>query len=513
MNLRILSKLIGFLLLFLSASQLLCLLFSLWESEAENGLSSTHAFAISVGFSFIVGLALVALGRGSGNELLRRESISVVGLGWIFCTLFGAMPYFLCEPRMGLADSLFESVSGFTATGATVISDIEAMARSLLLWRALTQWLGGMGILVLFVALLSSFGAGSKALFRHESSSFETERISPRIQGISLQLWGIYVFFSILCFAGLCALGMGRFDALCHTFTTIATGGFSTYNASIGHFQSLAIELWILLFMIFGSINFMLYSRLLRRQWNRIIQPKTQHAKQSKTRPFHSQKSSWKQYEASLVLLLILAIATICITINLSLTETQKTWANNLREAAFSVIAIMTTTGFSTANFDKWPPFSVMLLVLLMVIGGCAGSTSGGLKVGRFILFFKIACYHLKIGFRPNQIMKLHLNGNPVSERFRIDTLFLIAIAGISTLLGSLLVCLLEPMLDLRSCISAVLATLFNIGPALGDLGPTQNYGQLGATTKMILSFLMVLGRLEFYALLVLFIPSLWKRY
>ena len=490
MNLRVLSKLVGFLLLFLAASQASCLVFAVWEGESSEGLDAVEAFSISIGASLISGFALLGLGRGADNELLRRESVSVVGLGWIFCTLFGALPFFLCEPRMGLANSLFESVSGFTATGATVIGDIEAMPRSLLLWRALTQWLGGMGILVLFVALLSSFGAGSKALFRHESSTFDAEGLSPRIQWTSIQLWGIYVFLSLVCFLGLRLLGMGNFDAVCHTFTTVATGGFSTYNDSIGHFNSLAIELWIIVFMVLGAINFMLYAWTLRRQWDR-----------------------WRQDEASKILLLILTLVTLAIAVNLTLRPDGTPFGQGLREALFQVIAIMTTTGFATADFDQWPAFSVILIVFLMVIGGCAGSTSGGLKGGRFILFFKIVHYQLRTGFRPNQVMKLRLNGNPVSDRFRIDTLFLIAVAGISVLLGSMVVCLLQPQQDLRTCVSAVLATLFNIGPALGEVGPTKHYGDFHGITKIFLSFLMVLGRLEFYALLVLFMPSLWKRY
>ncbi len=490
MNLKILSKLIGFLLLFLAVSQAVCLIFSVWDGESAEGLDAVEAFAISIGVASIAGLMLLGLGRGSGNELLRRESVSVVGMGWVFCTLFGALPYFLCEPRMSLSDSLFESVSGFTATGATVIVDIERLPRSLLLWRSLTQWLGGMGILVLFVALLSSFGAGSKALFRHESSAFETEGLSPRIQWISIQLWGIYVGLSVVCCLGLLALGMGWFDAICHTFTTVATGGFSTYNDSVAHFDSWGIELWIIIFMILGALNFMLYAWALRRQWDR-----------------------WKQDEASKILLLILAVVTLLVTVDLVWVGSATSGWRSFRDALFQVIAIMTTTGFTTADYDQWPSFSVVLLVMLMVVGGCAGSTTGGLKVGRLILFFKIVRYQLKAGFRPNQVMKLRLNGNPVSDRFRVDTLFLIAVAAISVLGGTVVVSLLQPQADLRTSASAVLATLFNIGPALGDVGPTRNYAHMNGVCKVFLSFLMVLGRLEFYALLVLFMPSLWKRY
>ncbi len=492
MNLKILCKLIGVLLIFLAVSQGVCFFCAIYYAESAAGeLDAREAFAFSFGVSLLSGLILRALGRGGGNELLRRESISVVGLGWIFCTLCGAIPYCLCEPRMSLTDSLFESVSGFTATGATVIENLEQLPKSLLLWRALTQWLGGMGILVLFVALLSSFGAGSKALFRHESSAFETERLSPRIQRISLELWGIYVVLSLVCFLGLWLVGkMEIFDAVCHTFTTVATGGFSTYNDSIAHFDSLVIELWIIVFMILGALNFMLYARLRRGQWDR-----------------------WRQDEASKVFVLVLCVAALVIAGCLVWNGGEHSYRESFRKALFQVIAVMTTTGFTTADYDQWPAFTVVLLVMLMAAGGCAGSTSGGLKVGRLILFFKILRYQLRMGFRPNQVMKLKLNGNAVSESFRADTLFLIATAAVSLLLGTAVVCLLEPQLDIRSCFSATLATLFNIGPALGEAGPARTYASFHGAAKLVLSFLMVLGRLEFYALLVLFMPSLWKRY
>ena len=497
MNLRILCKLIGVLLIFLAAGQFVCLACSIGYSEgAAKGWNATKAFFWSFWISLVCSAVLLALGRGSGNDLLQRESISAVGLGWIFCTLCGAIPYWLCEPQMSWIDGLFESVSGFTATGATVIEDVEGLPKSLLLWRALTQWFGGLGILVLFVALLSSAGAGSKALFQHESSAFETEGPSPRIRPNSFELWIVYVVFSLVCFCGLwISRKMDVFDAVCHTFTTVATGGFSTYNDSIAHFESAFVEYWIICFMVLGSLNFLLYPWLWPHRW-----------RQGKTK--------WRQDESTKVFVLILCVAALSIfVVNCVRGSGSDTWRDNLRPALFQVVSILTTTGFTTDNYDKWPDSSVMLLVMLMIIGGCAGSTSGGLKVGRLVLFFKILCYQLRMFFRPNLVMTIKLNGNLVTESFRMATLFLMSMVAVSLLVGTAAVSFLEPQLNIRSCFSATLATLCNIGPALGEAGPEKTYAGFHGPAKLLLSFLMLLGRLEFSVLLVLFMPSLWKRY
>lgn len=243
MNYRLLSKLLGLLLLLLSGTLLLCLAVAFLHGDRHPGMDAVDSLLLAVAITAGAGLLLRLLGRGSGNEILRKEAIAVVGLGWLVCAAFGALPYVFCEPNLSPIEAFFESMSGFTTTGATVISDLDACPRSILLWRSLTQWLGGLGILVLFVALLSSVGVGSKALFQHESSAKTGGGVQARIQDVAARLWQIYLGLSVICCLGLMVLGMSFYEAVCHTMTALSTGGFSTRNGSIAEFNSFGIEL------------------------------------------------------------------------------------------------------------------------------------------------------------------------------------------------------------------------------------------------------------------------------
>lgn len=490
MNYRNVIKVIGGLLLLVGSCQAICMLFSWLDPEQLEEQRTVRAFLISTLLSIGIGALGIWLGRRTSRDLLRKEAITVVGLGWIICAAFGAIPYLLIEPGLSIVDSLFESMSGFTTTGASVLADLEIMPRGILLWRALTQWLGGMGILVLFVALLSSFRIGSRAIFRHESSAQDTRGIGTNSRDIALQLWFIYLALSLICFAGLKLLGLSFFDAICHTFATVSTGGFGTHNESIGYFNSQAVEIWITLFMIICSINFILYAWLLKRGWQR-----------------------WKQDEESKVFLAILFLATLVVAVDLTWVGGDTSTSHAFRVAAFQVVSLMTTTGFVTADFGTWPPLSDQILLMLMVIGGCAGSTAGGVKLSRWILFVKSIKLQITSSFRPARVMQISLNGRHTSDALRIDTLFLVGLAGIITAVGAILVSLMEPSLDMDSNVTAVLATLFNIGPGLGKVGPTHNFSELAPYTKVLLTMLMAVGRLEFYAILALFLPSLWKNY
>lgn len=490
MNLRLLAKVLGLLLLLLAATMLVCLGYALLTEERFTGMDPVDTFGLSVGVTASIGLGLYLFGRKAGRDILRKEAIAVVGLGWIFCTVFGALPYLLCRPALDFSGAIFESASGFTTTGASVITDLREYPRSILLWRASTQWLGGVGILVLFVALLSYLGVGSKALFRHESSAKSGEGLRARIQDVAVRLWQIYLALTVICVLGLSVLGMDLFEAVCHAFAALSTGGFGTRNESIAAFDSFAIELWLVIFMTLGGTSFMLFAWLLRGKWVR-----------------------WKTEEETKTYLAIIGLITLVIAIDVSVRMEQTGALRALRDALFQVVSIITTTGFVTADFDRWPALSKMLLILLMAVGGCAGSTSGGIKVSRVILFAKTLRLEVLHAFRPNLVQRPSLNGHPVDDGVRNQVVLFVALAGVTVALGTVIVCVMEPAFDIDSSFTAVMTTLFNVGPGLGEVGPTRNFAHLVPATKIFLSLLMIFGRLEFSALLVLFMPSLWRKY
>jgi len=408
----------------------------------------------------------------------------------LLSALFGALPYLFGSPHLGFAEAFFESMSGFTTTGSTVITDLTLYPSSILLWRSLTQWLGGMGILVLFVAVLSYLGVGSKSLFRHESSGYSAGGFQSRIRETALTLWQIYVFLSILCIIGLRMLGMSTYDAITHGFTTLSTGGFSVRNESIAYYDNAWIDLWLTLFMALGGVSFMLYAWLLRGRLNR-----------------------WKMEEETKAYLAIIFLAFAAIVANLIFSGTITSIGQASREVIFQVLSVMTTTGFATADYNQWPAFSKGTMILLMFIGGCAGSTAGGIKVSRVILLFKISRQELIGAFRPSQVLPLKLNGRIANESLKPQTLFFICLTGLIVAIGTVFITLFEPNLSILSSFSGAAATLFNIGPGLDALGPTCNFAGLNAPTLLLMSLLMVLGRLELFAILVLFMPSLWKKY
>jgi len=492
MNYKVLSHFLGLLLLPVGAAMLGCFVFSVADWQYEQSTGAARSLAISALVTLIFGGILVLLGRGSADSLLRKEAIALVGIAWLLVAFFGALPYFLVENPLNFAEAYFESMSGFTTTGSSVLSDVTAWPRSIILWRALTQWLGGGGILVLFVALLSTMGAGaSRSLFKQESSVSANAGFATRAKDRAMRLWQIYLGLSVICFAGLLLMGMGPFDAAVHTFATVSTGGFSSRNESIAAYASPMIEIWITLFMILGGISFVLLAWLAARRWE-----------------------FWKVEEEAKSYLWILGGASLLITADLvSWSKFEGGMLEALRQSTFQVVSIMTTTGFATADFNQWPLFSKMILVAIMFIGGCAGSTSGGIKVRRILVFLKMTRQQIIAAFRPNQVFALKLNGMPLNSEMRNQVLFFIALTGLVVAVFTMLVGLFEYNLDLVSCFTAVVATLFNIGPGLNAVGPMSNFGDLTAASHILLSVAMALGRLEFFAILVLFLPELWRKY
>jgi len=489
MNYRILLKILGLLILLLAGSLLICEIYAF--TVERNDPNVAHDFALLKTFFIAAALGgiFLLLGRGAGNEILRKEAIAIVGLGWLIATIVGSIPYMLCTPSMDAAEAFFESASGFTTTGSTVIGDLDAYPRSILLWRVSTQWLGGMGILVLFVALLSTLGVGSKSLFRHESTVQLGYGFHSRIRQTALRLWQIYTGLTVICAIGLMFLGMSFYDALLHAFATISTGGFGTHNQSIAHFNNPAINVWISVFMILGGVSFVLMAWMLRGNFRRAIRD-----------------------DELRVYLGLMLLGTVAIMLDLILRREFSVW-ESLQTASFQVISIMTTTGFVTTNFNEWPTLSKAILVLLMFIGGCAGSTSGGIKVSRILILLKTSREQLIKSFRPNQHVPIRVNGQLVEDSQKIDAVFFVALTGCIVAVSTLVITLIEPQLDLVSSFMSVCATLFNIGPGLDSVGPAHNYGFLHPPTQVFLAMLMILGRLELFALLVLFVPALWRRY
>lgn len=496
MNYRLLAKMLGLLLSLESVAMSACGLYGVFsngERTATDGVG--HPLFVAAALTFIAGVLLVIYGMGRYERIPRREGVVIVGMGWVLCAVFGAIPYILADPGLHATAALFESVSGFTTTGSTVIPDLDVWSPDLLLWRSVTQWLGGLGILVLFVAILSTVGGGAKSLFRNESSFQTGEAASARIRDTALTLWKVYLVFTLTCILGLRVLGMTWFDAVAHAMTCVSTGGFSTHDESLAFVASwetgLWIEIWLEIFMILGSVSFLIYVVILGRKWERLRR---------------EEEAKW--------FLTLIVMATLLVTCVKSVVGgTPVTEA--LRGGVFTVVSILSTTGYATVDYELWPVGAHFCLLGLMLIGGCAGSTSGGLKISRLILIIRAAYHEIVRAFRPNQVFRVQVNGNAIDDDARSQTVLFVALFSLMALGSMLVVAVLETAhgTDFESTVATVLSTFGNIGPGFGSVGPTDNFAHLRPGTLGFLSLLMVLGRLELYAVLVLFVPSAWKKY
>ena len=526
MNWRLLSRLLGSLALLVGASMLLSLPWAFpWAGQVEA--FEARGFRGLVGsmlLSLAVGGVLFRFGCGPRGPVLRKEALAVVGLGWMLAGFLGAMPYLLsgalaeADREMTLADCLFESVSGFSTTGASVLTELEDPAyvpRCVMFWRSFTHWLGGMGIVVLFVALLGAPGSGGKAIMRHEVPGPINSAARPRVKDTALLMWTIYVGLSTVLVGIYWLEGMSWYNALCHSFGTMATGGFSTFNDSIGHFggdeyRANAVETTTVVFMFLAGTNFTLFYLMVRQAQDRPTQPGTWF------RPL-LRDSEWRAYVG-----IVLGVA--------ALLATAIWWqglyglVDSLRHGLFMALTIITTTGYGTVDFLQWGEFAKGLLLAAMFIGGCAGSTGGGVKVIRVVLFFKVLWLQIERAYRPNIVRPLRLGRQPVDDQVRTGVvLYLSLIIGIFVV-GWLALITIEPDATWRSAdsdlsseklldsASAVISCLNNIGPGLGLFGPKSNYAAFSEAGKLLLTLLMLLGRLEVYAVMVLFFPGFWRR-
>jgi trk system potassium uptake protein TrkH len=417
--------------------------------------------------------------------LRARDGFFAVTAAWLVAALVGAVP-FLLEGTFGRpVDAFFESMSGFTTTGATLLREIEPEPDSILLWRSIMQWLGGVGIVVLVVAIAPATGLATSRVFYAETSGVTAERLTPRIADTAKILWGIYLTLTALGFVAYLIAGMGPFDAINHIFTTLATGGFSPRTASIAHFDSLAIELVAIVFMIAAGVNFAFYWRAMRGP------------------------TIWPQAAEVRLYLLILAGSIAALTASLELANHAGGVWQSLRDAAFSVTTVMTNTGYTTVDFDGFNDYARSHLLLLMFVGGCAGSTAGGLKVIRVLLLAKTAGQEVQRQLRPKAVQVLRTRGRVFSEDVRRGVLGFFYIYMAVTIVATM--AMLATGLDIVSAISSVGATLNLVGPGLSQVGATDNYEAVSEGGRVILSFVMLAGRLEVFTLLVLLTPAFWR--
>lgn len=424
------------------------------------------------------------------RDLNVREGYAVVALAWLAIGIVGAVPYLLTGVLDSPAAAFFESVSGFTTTGASVFGDIEALPHGVLFWRSLTQWIGGMGIIVLGIAILPFLGVGGMQLFQAEVPGPTPERLRPRIAQTAKLLWFVYAGMTALETGLLMVGGMGPFDAVNHSMTTMSTGGFSPRNASIAAYESPYIQYVIIVFMYLAGINFALHFRALGRQLNG-----------------YAKDPEWRLYTtliAAGTVLLMGGALTNAVTAELG---TERAF----RDALFQTVSIVTTTGYATFNYELWPAVSQFALLLLMFVGGMAGSTAGGMKTMRVYILLRHGVTELKRSLHPSAVLMTRLGRVTVAEHVLLNVLAFILLYLVIFAAGALVLALLG--MDLVTAISAAASAIGNVGPGLGDVGPVENYGWMGPVSHLVLSYLMLVGRLEVFTMLVLLHPDLWRHW
>lgn len=444
------------------------------------------AITVSSIAALLSGLAMWYFTRSAEKPIGKREGFIIVGLVWIVFSLFGSLPFWLSGSIPSFTDAFFETISGFTTTGASILVDIEAMPHGLLFWRSLTQWMGGMGIIVLSLAILPVLGVGGMQLFVAEVPGPTKEKLHPRVKETAKRLWGIYILFTGLEVILLMAGGMNLFDAVCHSFTTMATGGYSTRQASVAHFGSAYIEYVITVFMFIAGTNFILSYYAIRFRFDRIWG-----------------NEEFRFYLGIVSLFIVVCSTGLFVTGNLTAEE-------SFRTASFQVVSIITTTGFITADYLTWVPFLAVLIFVLMFFGGSAGSTGGGVKMIRVLLIVKNSYLEIKRLIYPHAVIPVRLDNKPVSQYIVTN---LLAFVFIYMLILVVAVVVISSMgYDMDTSFGAAAASLGNIGPGMGLVGPVESYSHFPDAGKWFLSFLMLLGRLELFTILILFAPSFWRK-
>jgi trk system potassium uptake protein TrkH len=478
MNVRLDLHILGWLLALVGLSQVLPVVVALLYGEA------LAPYLTSAGIATATGAGLAVFTRPSDWRVRPRDGFLVVGSGWILASIFGAVPFVLTD-QLGPVDGFFESVAGFTTTGSTVMSSLEQAPRALLLWRAFTQWVGGMGIILFTIAVLPLLGIGGMQLFKAEVPGPIADKISPRLADTARRLWLIYVGLTAAECAALVGVGLSFYEALCHSFTTLATGGFSTRDLSVGAFASVEVEWIVTLFMLLAGINFVLHYRLLTGRVREV----------------------WADPELRYFLAVVGAAITVVAVV---LMRTGSGAEEAFRRAAFNSISILTTTGYATADFERWPALTHLVFIVLMVLGGMSGSTGGGVKSLRALLGLRALAASFERLVHPRAVRSVKYGGRPVAEDvlagiWAFFTAYFLIAAVAAAMVAS-------AGYDLVTSFSAALTALGNVGPGLGDVGAYDNFAHLPAFVKLVLAGCMLAGRLEVFTLLVLLFPRFWRR-
>lgn len=450
---------------------------------------SINSFLWTIGLTLIPGFLVWKFTPKPEHDLKVREGFVIVSLGWILCTLFGSLPFYISGAIPNFTDAFFETMSGLTTTGATILTDIEGMQKGLLFWRSFLHWLGGMGIILLSLAILPLLGIGGMQLYKAEVPGPTKDKVTPRLKDTAKILWQVYLVLTIFQAVCLQLAGMTFFDALCHSFGAIATGGFSTRNASIAAFNSPIVEYLLTVFMLLAGVNFSLHYKVLSTKKPMLY---------------------WFDRET---LFYTLTIAFTTLAAFLMITQRDFTNLSNLEESfrhsIFQVVSIMTTTGYGTDDFELWPFFPQALLFIMMFIGGCAGSTSGGIKGIRILLLLKHIRIELRKLIHPNGVFVVHHSGRIIQPEIISSVLSFFLIFMVTFVIASLILSALG--LDLLTAFTASIACLASIGPGFGTVGPTENFAHIPMIGKWVLSICMLMGRLELYTILILFSKSFWK--
>jgi len=479
-NVGIIIRVLSFLMIIESVFMLTGLPFAWYYNE------SLFPLLLSSGITGIIGCILWFSIRPDIKKkgIGKREGYLIVTLSWIVISLFGTLPFLLSGAISSLTNAYFETISGFTTTGASILNDIEALPKNILYWRAMTHWMGGMGIIVLTVAVLPFLGIGGMQLLVAEMPGITPDKLHPRITATAKRLWGIYVIFTLAEVVLLWIGEMDFFDSVCHAFATMATGGFSTKNDSIASFTPYT-QYIIILFMILAGTNFTLHYLAMHRRLKKV----------------------WSNQEFKVYFWIIL-IFTILIALGLVFFQ-ENNFESAVRNALFSVVSILTTTGFVNSDYLLWPSFIWIFIFILMFVGGSAGSTGGGVKIVRHLLLFKNSWIELKRAIHPSAIIPVKFNHKAVSQDIIFNVMAFFLIYVIVFALGTVVMSLLGA--DFETAIGTTIASLGNIGPGIGGVGPVENYAFLSPLAKWFLSFLMLLGRLELFTVLIILSPAFWK--